>query len=201
MAIFTTEFTVLNRSYCIGNIGFTVDFSGGTSGGIPGVLFAFTLPIIELTAKIHRNMNIKNEREELSYYGLYLLSYLKENHPDRAVDKAFIETRSTIAADIYEQARKEGSTPEGAQEFAMSSLMQGLHFSKYNTLIEVLWNEFTDEVPQGDAADFAVKLQPSLEDIFAKYPLSDDFAYTPEYDVLYTELTGAIMIHIEAYGI
>lgn len=201
MAIFTTEFTVLNRSYCIGDTGFTVDFSGGTSGGIPGVLFTSILPILELTTKIHRNMNIKNGQEELSYYGLYLLSYLKENHPDIATDKAFIETRSTIAADIYEQARKEGYTPEGAQELAMISLMQGFHFSKYNTLIEVLWNEFTDEIQQGDAADFAVKLQPSLEEIFTRYPLSDDFAYTPEYDALYTELTGAIMIHIEAYGI
>jgi hypothetical protein len=146
-------------------------------------------------------MNIKNEQEELSYYGLYLLSYLKENHPDIVADRAFIETRSTIASDIYEQARKEGYTPEGAQELAMAALLQGLHFSRYNTLIEVLWNEFADEVPQGDAADLAIKLQPSLEETFAKYPLSDDFAYTPEYDVLYTELTGAIMIHIEAYGI
>ncbi|MEA4840743.1 MAG: DUF1896 family protein [Bacteroidales bacterium] len=50
-------------------------------------------------------------------------------------------------------------------------------------------------------ADFAVKQQPSLEEIFAKYPLSDDFAYTPEDDALYTELTGAIIIHIETYGI
>jgi len=146
-------------------------------------------------------MNIKNEQEELSYYGLYLLSYLKENHPDIVADRAFIETRSTIASDIYEQARKEGYTPEGAQELAMAALLQGLHFSRYNTLIEVLWNEFADEVPQGDAADLAIKLQPSLEETFAKYPLSDDFAYTPEYDALYTELTGAIMIHIEAYGI
>lgn len=146
-------------------------------------------------------MNIKNEQEELSYYRLYLLSYLKENHPDRAADRAFIETRSTIAADTYEQARKEGYTPEGAQELAMAALLQGLHFSRYNTLIEVLWNEFAEEVPQGDAADLAVKLLPSIEEIFAKYPLSDDFAYTPEYDVLYTELTGTIMIHIEAYGI
>lgn len=201
MAIFTTEFTVLNRSYCIGNTGFTVDFSGGTSGGIPGVLFASTLPFFELTAKIHRNMNIKNEQKELSYYGLYLLSYLKENHPDIATDKTFIESRSALAADTYEQARKEEYTPEGAQELAMAALLQGLHFSRYNILIEVLWNEFTEEVPQGDAANLAIKLQPSLEEIFAKYPLSDDFAYTPEYDALYTELTGAIMIHIEAHGI
>lgn len=146
-------------------------------------------------------MKKKNSSKDLFYYGLYLLSYLKENHPDKATDTDFIENRADLAAEVYEQARIEGYTPEGAQELAMLTLMEGLHFSKYNTLIEVLWNEFVDEMPQGDAADLAVKLQPSLEEVFAKYPLSDDFAYTPEYDALYTELTGAILIHIEAYGV
>jgi hypothetical protein len=40
-------------------------------------------------------------------------------------------------------------------------------------------------------------LLPECENIFAKYPLSDDFAYEPEYDLLYTELTGAIALLIE----
>lgn len=146
-------------------------------------------------------MKKKNTPQELSYYGLYLLSYLRENQPNRTADADFIETRANLAAEAFEQARLEGFSPESAQELAIIALMQGLHFSKYNTIIEVLWNEFADEVPQGDAADLALKLQSTLEEVFAKYPLSDDFAYTSEYDALYTELTGAILIHIEAYGI
>ncbi len=146
-------------------------------------------------------MKKKNSSNELSYYGLYLLSYINENHPNLLSDTDFIENRADLAAATYEQARLEEYTPEGAQELAMITLMKGLHFSKYNTLLEVLWNEFVDELPQGDAGEFAFKLLPSLEEIFSKYPLSDDFAYTPEYDALYTELTGAIFIHIEAYGL
>lgn len=39
MVIFATEFTDQGHSYyLIGDTDFTVDFSGGTSGGIPGVL-------------------------------------------------------------------------------------------------------------------------------------------------------------------
>lgn len=39
MRIFATEFTDKGHSYYrIGDTDFTVDFSGGTSGGIPGVL-------------------------------------------------------------------------------------------------------------------------------------------------------------------
>ena len=41
-------------------------------------------------------MNKKDKPTELSYYGLYLLSHLKENHPDKAHDAAFIESLSLI---------------------------------------------------------------------------------------------------------
>lgn len=143
----------------------------------------------------------RNKQMELSYYGLYLLSYLKENHPDKVSDNGFIEARSALAANAFELFRLEGYTIEGAQELAMAALLQGLHFSSYNTIIEILWNEFENEVPQGEAASLALELLPSLEEIFSQYPLSDDFSITPEYEALYTELTGAILLYIEGYGI
>lgn len=146
-------------------------------------------------------MNDKNKSAEFSYYGLYLLKYLRENHPDRASDTDFIEERADHAADVYEQSRLEGATPEGAQELAMAALLQDLHFSKYNTVIEVLWNEFADEVPPGDAPVFALTLLPATEEVFARYLLADIFAYTPEYDLLYTELTGTVAIYLEEHGI
>lgn len=70
-------------------------------------------------------MNNKNQTTDLSYYGLYLLKYLKENHPDKAADTDFIESRADHAADVYEQSRLEGYTPEGAQELAMAALTEG----------------------------------------------------------------------------
>ncbi len=146
-------------------------------------------------------MNQKHNSTELSYYGLYLLSFLNENHPERLPDTDFIETRSALTDDIYEQARREGHTVEQAQELAMTALLKDLHFSKFNTLIEVLWNEFAEEVPPANAAEVAFKIQPFLETVFTNYSLSDDFAYTKDYDFLYTELTGAVTLYIEEHGI
>ena len=88
-----------------------------------------------------------------------------------------------------------------AHELVMAALLEGLHFSKYNTVIEVLWNECADEVPQSEAPAAALKLLPYLEGVFARYPLSDDFAYSPEYEQLCTELTGAILISLEENGL
>lgn len=146
-------------------------------------------------------MNQNNKPLELSYYGLYLLSYLREHHPDKAADTVLVAERADHAAETFEQARREGHLPESAQELAMNALLEGLHFSKHDTLVEVLWNEFADEVPQSDAPTVALTLQPYMEGIFALYPLSDDFAYSPEYEQLCTELTGAVAIHFEENGI
>lgn len=142
-------------------------------------------------------MTSKNQATDLSYYGLYLLNYLKENHPDRAADTDFINDRADRAAEVYEQSRLEGNTPDGAQELAMTSLVKGLHFSPYNTIIEVLWNEFENEIEPGYAPALALELLPIFQQAFARYPLSDDFAQSPAYDLLYTELTGAISLITE----
>ena len=83
----------------------------------------------------------------------------------------------------------------------MAALLEGLRFSKYDTIIEVLWNEFAEEVAQSDAPAVALRLLPYMEGIFTQYPLSDDFAYSPEYEQLYTELTGAVSISLEENGI
>jgi hypothetical protein len=146
-------------------------------------------------------MTQKNNSTELSYYGLYLLSFLNENHPERLPDTDFIETRSALADDVYEQSRREGHTVEQAQELAMTALLKDLHFSKFNTLIEVLWNEFAEDVPPENAAEVAFKMQPSMNSVSSRYSLSDDFAYTKEYDSLYTELTEAVSLYIEGHGI
>jgi len=46
------------------------------------------------------------------------------------------------------------------------------------------------------------KLLPLVGNVFSIYDLSDDnFALSPEYDLLYTELTGAVILYIEEYGV
>lgn len=157
------------------------------------------------STKIQRKMNNVNNNvneKELSYYSLYLLRYLSGNRFPEADNPAFIEERANQASDTYEQARLEGYPADGAQELAMSALLKGLHHSKYDLLMEVFSNEFSDEISEVEAPAFAEKLLPLVEDVFSIYDLSDNsFAMSPEYDLLYTELTGAVVLYIEEYGI
>ena len=149
------------------------------------------------------NNKKKNKGQtDFSYYSLYLLDYLRTNKFEQASDDAFIRERADRAAETYEQARLEGYPAEGAQELAMNALLEGLRYSKYAILREVVENEFADEVPEEKRETFSLKLLPLVDSVFSIYDLSDDrFALSPDYDLLYTELTGAVVLYIEEYGV
>lgn len=139
---------------------------------------------------------------ELSYYGLYLLDYLRKYHPDKVIDIEFITGREEAASETFEKERAAGSTVEAAQEEAMRILLEGLHFSPYALLLEVVENEFADEVAASDREAFCRELFPYLKNLLGGYDTPDDtFALSPEHDLLYTELTGTVMLYLESYGI
>ena len=148
-------------------------------------------------------MNRKNKTHvpDISYFRLSLMDFLKESHPELLKDRRFIISCADAATEAYRQAISEGDTPIEASERANAVLFRNLHFSKHDTLVNILWNEFANEIPEENAIDLAITLLPECEQVFAGYPLSDGFACEPEYDLLYTELTGAIALYIESHGI
>lgn len=146
--------------------------------------------------------NKKTAPAELSYYGLYLLDYLRKYHPDKVSDTPFITGREEAASETFEKERAVGNTVEAAQEEAMRVLLEGLHFSPYALLREVVDNEFADEVADSDREAFCRELFPYLKNLLGGYDTSDDtFALSPDHDLLYTELTGTVMLYLESYGI
>ena len=175
-------------------------------GGIPGAFFfsfQTIIPVIIYQSTKSKEMNNKKKNEgqtDFSYYGLYLLDYLRTNRFEQATDEAFIRERADRAAGTYERARLEGYPADGAQELAMRTLLEGLHYSAI--LREVVENEFPDDVPEAERESFTRKLLPLVGNVFSIYDLSDDnFALSPDYDLLYTELTGAAVLYIEEYGV
>lgn len=138
---------------------------------------------------------------DISYFRLLLLDFIRVSHPERLHDKRLIDFRAEAAADTYSKAILSSSNIFYANEEAISVLFQELYFSKHDTLVNILWNEFSNKVPEEDARELAIKLFPHCEPIFTGYPVSDDFEGEPEYDLLYSELTGAIASYLESHGI
>ena len=142
-------------------------------------------------------------KKEFSYYRLRLESYLKDYHPERLADETFIRDRSDAAAQAYEDAFRQGYPVLEAGFVATEVLFAGLHFSPYYMLEQIIENEFANVVPPERAADFALRLlqSNSIRETIEKYEPGDDFDGSPEYDLLYTELTGVIVELLEADGV
>lgn len=93
----------------------------------------------------------------MSYYGLSLLSYLKDSHPELIAESEFIAERADSAAQAYSEAIRSGCNHIEAEEIAREELCRGLHFSPYNTLVNILWREFEAEIPEDTARQAALR--------------------------------------------
>jgi len=140
-------------------------------------------------------------QKDLSYFTLRLQELLNTSFPEKASDHKFIEQRSKWAANAYEGAFRSGNSVEQCDHIADYILFEGLHYSKFDTVFQVVCNEFDTIMADEELRPFAHKMFPVCEPVFEKYTLTDDFAYTEEYDLLYTEITGTIQIWIEENGI
>ena len=142
-------------------------------------------------------------KKELSYFRLKLEAYLGEHYPERVNENTFVTARADEALAAYCDAIAQGFSYPEAEVMASEVLYQGLHFSKYDTLVSVLENEFEKELP----SPLPERLTPILlknkavQSVFDKYELTDDFGASPEYEKLYTELTGTIVLIIEVNGL
>ena len=145
-------------------------------------------------------MNTDNNTKELSYFRLKLRSFMREHHPERLKDTEFITARADMALAAYCDAVVQGFSHLEAESMASEVLYQGLHFSKYDTLISVLENEFERELPAPLPGKFARILlsNKAVQATFDKFGLTDTFAASGQYDRLYTELTGTIVLLIES---
>lgn len=139
------------------------------------------------------------QKRQLSYFLLKLEEYLSNYHPYKLQDKAFTNARSEEALTVYLEAVEQGYDHLQAEELASETLYRGLHFSAYDTIRTVLENEFETELPEPLPKRLAIILLGShaIKEVFQKYDLNDEFDGTPEYELLYTELTGTIALLIE----
>jgi len=145
-------------------------------------------------------MKTDNSKKELSYFRLKLESYMSEHHPERMSDTEFITARADMALTACCDAVAQGFNHLEAESIASEVLFCGLHFSKYDTLVSVLEDEFERELP----APLPEKLVPillsnkAIQATFDKFGLTDTLASDEQYGRLYTELTGTIVLLIES---
>ncbi|MFV0554015.1 MAG: DUF1896 family protein [Mangrovibacterium sp.] len=131
------------------------------------------------------------------YFQLKLYQYLSENHPEKLHFPRFIKERAALAAQAYSDAIKHDATTVEADELAMLVLFRGLHFSPFQTLLEVLQKEFAYDVPLDAMTNEVLELLEACLPVFQHYELGDDYFTDERYTQLYTELVGTIQLMLE----
>ncbi|RLJ75091.1 DUF1896 family protein [Pedobacter alluvionis] len=142
-----------------------------------------------------------NKRKDLSYFALRLKELLHISFPELANDLKFIDQRLKLAENTYEQAFLNGNRIDICTEIAEKVLFEDLHFSKFDLVFKVVCNEFHQLMADEELRPFSIKMLTVCETVFAQYTLTEEFADSPEFDILYTELTGIIQIWIEENGL
>lgn len=139
-------------------------------------------------------------KKEFSYFRLKLEAYLGDHFPEMMSNQSFITARADEALTTYCDTVAQGFSHPEAETMASETLFQGLHFSKYDTLVSVLENEFEAELPAPLPERLALILlrNKAIQNVFGQYDLTEDFAASSKYEELYTELTGTIVLLIES---
>src|SRR5690625_4744294 len=100
---------------------------------------------------------MKTSQKDLSYYKLRLQEHLNSSFPEKANDQKFIAQRSSWAANAYEGAFLSGNPIDQCDEIANYILFENLHYSKFDTFFEVVFNDFVTLIKDVEMLPFYIK--------------------------------------------
>ena len=139
------------------------------------------------------------QQQELSYYRLRLEHYLKDYHPERLSDESFISARSEMAAEVYEESFLRGNNPYEAHNEAIASLLEGLEFSPYMIVEDIVEQELKLSIPRELNAPLSKLLMahPEVRKYLASFDFTDNFEDKAEFQDFRNELIGLLAEIIE----
>ena len=124
---------------------------------------------------------------QADYFETMLAAFLYEKHPHMAGDKKLITSRSKAAFKTYGEICAKGYDHFLALERACMELIDGLQFSLYQFLYDMLTDDF-NEIADEERRDFCLAILPEcqkaynslsfdgLEDWEARYKLEEKIA-------------------------
>ncbi|PJJ67315.1 DUF1896 family protein [Chryseobacterium geocarposphaerae] len=131
--------------------------------------------------------------KDISYYRERLQNLLNSGFPELVHDNVLIEQRSKQAKIVYDGAIKSGCSIQQCEFYADHILFEKFHFSKYETVLDIVTKNFANLMRYDELEHFSMKMLKLCIPLFDKYDLSDDFAYTYDYDKLCMEITTLII--------
>lgn len=119
---------------------------------------------------------------DLDYFKGVLVNFLDDNHPLMSGDEKLIRARSRAALSTFNELEGKGVDTRVALEMATLELTDGLRFSLYKFLLNLISEDF-DEIPVDKRKDFCLRILPECKKIAESVSCQaaddhdDDFAF------------------------
>ena len=141
----------------------------------------------------------------LNAFTLQLTQFLIENHPDKVSDTGFIQDRGQRAVETFASCSRQGMNVEESLHEATQVLYQGLHFSPYRMVYDMVESHF-GYLPFNPEARhaFCMKMMELAAPVFERnMPKTgnDDFEGSPAYHRTRIQVKNTIDKYLKTNGL
>lgn len=130
-----------------------------------------------------------------------LIQFMMGNHPDRMEDTTFIAERAATAARTFESASMSGMTVDESMAEAERTLFQGLHFSPYLMVQDVLLQHFGYNGDEDELQEFSLQMLEVVRPLIMAHSPDDAFQGSDRYPVLFDQIKDSINQYLVRNGI
>lgn len=141
----------------------------------------------------------KKEKRELSYFRAALLHFLEEYHPSLATHSPLVEMRVQAAEDLFYALVHEGKDLYTAHSMALAELFEGLEFSLYYLIYDILCQHKT--IPAVKRRVLAATLLPLCDPIPESYADTDFYEDEFSFRMMEAEVKSTIQQYLNTHGI
>ena len=128
------------------------------------------------------------KKTDQNYFRIALIKFLDENQPNMSGDTMLIKNRSKAALKTFRELYRKGIDECVALEMAYNELIDGLHFSLYKYILNLISEDF-DEIPIEKRKDFCLSILPECSVLVEKFTYPDD---EQDEDLVYHRLETGI---------
>ena len=142
--------------------------------------------------------------DDLNYFYFYLLNYLQVNRYQVEADHPQIIANSTVALDIFGEARRKGSDVTQAEEEAMSVLFTNIGESEYNIVTEILLENFRDTIDldcEAAVEYWTPQIMTDIPDLFDGFDRMAIGVDPLDLDTMKNEIVGSIVTYLYDNGL
>ncbi len=141
---------------------------------------------------------------DFNFYYSYLLQYLQLNKYQVESDHPQIIANSIAALDAFENARRDGANVPMAEAEAISVLFSNIGESEYNTVTELILENFGDTIDLDSEAAVEYWTNQVMTDIPDLFDGVDSMAIgvdALDLELMETEIVGRIVIYLSDNGL